>query len=51
MRESVRLYIKSKPDFNPKQLSIVFVATQKVLGKDFYEVDTAIQKIMSKINA
>lgn len=51
MRESIRLYIKSKPDFNPKQMSIVFVATQRVLGKSFNDVDMAIQKIMSKINA
>ncbi len=51
MRESIRLYIKSKPHFNPKYISLIFVASQKTLDKDFNEINNTILKIMSHIDA
>lgn len=49
MRESVRLYIKNNPDFDTKYISLVFVASSKLLDKNFAEVDKGIKKIMSII--
>ena len=50
MRESVRLYIKENNGLSSNYLSLIFVASSKLLTKDFSEVDTAIKKIMRKIN-
>ena len=51
MRESVRIFIKNTPDFDTKYISLVFVASSKLLNQNFQEIDGTIKKIMSKINA
>ena len=47
MRESVRLYIKDCEKFDTKYMSLVFVATSRLLEKNFVEVDKGIKKLMS----
>ena len=47
MREGLRLYIKSKPEFDTKYMSLIFVASSELLGKNFEYVNTAINKLMS----
>ena len=37
MRESVRLYIKSIPNFDTKYVSLIFVASAKLLEKELSE--------------
>ena len=49
MRESVRLHIKNTPEFNPKYISLIFVASAKLLNKDFKDIDNSIKKIMDLI--
>ena len=49
MRESVRLYIKNTPNFDTSYMSLVFVATSRLLGMKFSEVDKSIKKIMDII--
>lgn len=49
MRESVRLYIKNSANFDTKFMSLIFVASTKLLEKDFTEVDFAIKKLMENI--
>jgi ribonuclease P protein component len=49
MRESLRLYIKSNPNFNRKYKSLIFVATSKLLEKDFNEINYSIKKLMSTV--
>ena len=51
MRESVRLYIKDYEKFDTKYMSLIFVASSKLLDKNFKEVDIGIKKLMSIINA
>ena len=51
MRESVRLYIKDYENFDTKYMSLIFVASSKLLDKNFKEVDIGIKKLMSIINA
>lgn len=51
MRESVRLYLKSNRDFDSKYMSLIFVASGRLLDKNFKEVDISIKKIMSSLNA
>ena len=46
MRESVRLYIKNTPNFDTKYMSLIFVATSRLLNKNFSDVDKGIKKIM-----
>lgn len=46
MRESVRLYIKEHPTFETKYMSLIFVASAKLLNKDFSETDKGIKKLM-----
>ena len=48
MRESYRLLIKEGaiPD---KYLSIIFVASSKLLGKNFKEIDEIIRKLVYKL--
>lgn len=49
MRESVRLHIKNTPQFDTKYMSLIFVATTRLLDKNFNEIDNAVKKIMDKI--
>ena len=49
MRESVRLYIKNTPNFDTKYMSLIFVATSRLLGMNFPEVDKSVKKIMDII--
>ena len=49
MRESMRLYIKNTVNFDTQYQSLIFVATSKLLDKNFKEVDSGIKKIMSKV--
>ena len=46
MRESVRLYIKEHSDFDTKYMSLIFVASTKLLNKNFTETDKGIKKLM-----
>ena len=47
MRESLRLYIKKCSNFDTKYMSLIFVASTKLLDKNFAEVDKGIKKLMS----
>ena len=49
MRESVRLYIKSEQSFDTKYISLIFVASARLLDKKFSEVDAIVTKIMRKL--
>ena len=49
MRENVRLHIKNKPDFDTKYMSLIFVASAKLLDKNFQEINSSIKKLMSVI--
>ena len=50
MRESIRLYIKnSNNSFNSQYMSLIFVASSKLLEKNYKEVETGINKLMSII--
>lgn len=49
MRESVRLYIKQSDNFNPIYISLIIVASSKLLNMNFKEIDNTIKKIMSNI--
>lgn len=51
MRESLRLYIKDCEKFDTQYLSLVFVASSKLLDMNFKEIDSGIKKLMGKINA
>lgn len=51
MRESVRLYIKECEKFDTQYMSLIFVASSRLLDKNFKEVDNGIKKLMSIINA
>ena len=48
MRESYRLLIK-EGSVSEKYLSLIFVASSKLLGKNFKEVDEAMRKLVYKI--
>lgn len=48
MRESYRLLIKEGA-VSDKYLSIIFVASAKLLDKNFIEIDTAIRKLVYKL--
>lgn len=48
MRESVRLLIKNG-NFSCKYMSLIFVASQKLLGKDFNYVDASVKEMVSKL--
>lgn len=47
MRESMRLYIKNIDNFDTKYISLIFVASTKLLDKNFQEINTSIKKLMS----
>ena len=49
MRESVRLYIKNTQDFENKYISLIFVASAKLLNKSFNEINKSILKIMESL--
>ena len=48
MRESLRLYIKNN-NFDTPYMSLIFVASTKLLDKNFADIDYVIKKIMSTI--
>ena len=48
MRESYRLLIKEN-SVSDKYISLIFVASAKILGKSFREVDDAMRKLVYKI--
>lgn len=48
MRESYRLILKEQNVSN-KYMSLVFVASQKLLGKDFQEVDKSLRKLVAML--
>jgi len=48
MRESYRLLIKENL-VNSKYMSLIFVASSKLLSKNFYEINSAIRKLVQKI--
>ncbi len=48
MRESCRLLIKNQPPSN-KYMSVIFVASAKLLGKDFDYVNSIINKLAEKL--
>jgi hypothetical protein len=49
MRECVRLYIKNNSSFDTPYMSLIFVASTKLLDKNFADIDYAIKKIMGTI--
>ena len=49
MRECVRLYIKDRPDFDTGYISLVFVASSKLLDKNFMDIERSLKKIMGMI--
>jgi len=51
MRESMRLIIKNSENFNTEYISLIFVASTKLLDKNFCEIDKSMKKLMGKINA
>ena len=48
MRESYRLLIKEET-VSDKYISIIFVASSKLLGKSFKEVDDSMRKLVYKL--
>lgn len=48
MRESVRLYIKEN-NLHNKYLSVIFVASPKLLDKNFLMIDYAMKNLIKKI--
>ena len=49
MRESIRLYIKENGNLNTEYMSLIFVASTKLLNKNHKEIDNVIKKLMSII--
>lgn len=49
MRESVRLYIKNAQKFENKYISLIFVASAKLLNKNFDDINNSIIKIMESL--
>lgn len=49
MRESMRLYIKNSATFDTKYMSLIFVASTRLLEKNFEDIDKGIKKLMSII--
>ncbi len=50
MREAVRLYIKScEEDFDTDYLSLIFVASSKLLDKDFKYINNHIKELIGMI--
>lgn len=50
MREAYRLLLKENNLYNSqKYMSLVFIGTDKALGKSFVQIKTSIQKILERI--
>ena len=50
MRESIRLYIKSQNGSFPSEyLSLIFVASTKLLNKNFSEINSIMEKLIGQI--
>lgn len=50
MRESFRLHIKkSNNNYSSKYISLVFAGSTRLLGKDFADIDYAMQKLIGMI--
>lgn len=49
MRESLRIQIKNNLNFDTPYMSLIFVASSKLLDKNFAEIDVAMKKLMSII--
>ena len=48
MRESLRLYIKNSPQtFDTQYMSLIFVASTKILNKNFSEISKATNKLLN----
>lgn len=45
MRESLRLYIKDN-SFDSKYMSLIFVASSKLLNKNFKEINCSMEKLI-----
>lgn len=48
MRESIRLYIKEN-GFTQEYMSLVFVASSRLLGKSFDEIDKSMKNLVSEL--
>lgn len=49
MRESLRIQIKNNSNFDTPYMSLIFVASSKLLDKNFAEIDVAMKKLVSII--
>ena len=49
MRESVRLHIKNSANFDTKYMSLIFVASTRLLNKNYSDINTGIKKLMDII--
>ncbi len=50
MRESLRLYIKNNEGFDSKYISLVFVASTRLLNKNFNEIEKGMTKLIGVIH-
>ena len=51
MRESLRLYIRElNNNFENKHMSLVFVASARLLNKDFNYINSAMQVLIGQLN-
>ena len=49
MRESVRLYIKKHQGLDIQQMSLIFVASTKLIEKDFADINLAVNKLLNMV--
>ena len=50
MREAVRLYIKNSAEFDTKYMSLIFVASSRLLEKDYNYINKNIIELIGMIN-
>ena len=50
MRESLRLYIKNLESFDTPYMSLIFVASAKLLNKNYADINKGMLKLMDRIN-
>lgn len=50
MRETVRIYIKNSDNFKNKYMSLIFVASAKLLEKDYNYINKTVNELMRIIN-
>ena len=50
MRESVRLHIKNSAEFDTKYMSLIFVASSRLLEKDYNYINKNIIELIGMIN-